>query len=65
MTTTAFDVVIREIEETRDSLARALVDGTARDYAEYRSMCGEIRGLSLAHSYINDLVRRMEQHDDE
>ena len=36
MATTAFDVVIKEIEDTRDSLARALVDGTARDYAEYR-----------------------------
>lgn len=65
MATTVFDVVIRDIEEKRDTIARALVDGAARDYAEYRSMCGEIRGLSLAHSYVTDLVRRMEQDDDE
>lgn len=65
MAATVFDVLIRDIEEKREGLARALVDGAARDYAEYRSMCGEIRGLSLAHSYITDLVRRMEQDEDE
>ena len=65
MATTAFTVVLNEIEEHRESIARALIDGTARDYAEYKSMCGEIRGLSVAHAFINDLVRRMEQAEDE
>jgi len=65
MATTAFSVVIKEIEEHREAIARAVVDGTARDYAEYKSMCGEIRGLSQAHMFINDLVRRMEQSEDE
>jgi hypothetical protein len=65
MATTVFDVLTRDIEEKRETIARALVDGAARDYAEYKSMCGEIRGLSVAHAYINDLVRRMEQDDDE
>jgi len=65
MATTAFDVIQRDIEEHRESIARALVDGAARDYAEYKSMCGEIRGLSLAHTFITDLVRRMEKAEDE
>lgn len=65
MATTAFSVVLKDIEEHRESIARALVDGTARDYADYKSMCGEIRGLSVAHAFINDLVRKMEQDDDE
>jgi len=65
MATTVFDVLTRDIEEKRDTIARALVDGAARDYAEYKSMCGEIRGLSVAHAYVTDLVRRMEQDDDE
>jgi hypothetical protein len=65
MATTVFDVLTRDIEEKRETIARALIDGAARDYAEYKSMCGEIRGLSVAHAYINDLVRRMEQDDDE
>ena len=62
--TTAFDVVLKEIEDKRDSTARALIDGAARDFAEYKSMTGEIRGLSLAHSFITDLVRRMETEDE-
>jgi len=42
MTTTAFDVVLKEIKERRDALVEVLVDGTARDYAEYKNLCGEI-----------------------
>lgn len=62
--TTAFDVVLKEIEDRRESIGRAVIDGAAKDYAEYRSMCGEIRGLSHAHNYITDLVRRMETEDE-
>lgn len=65
MATTAFSVVIKEIEEKRDYIAQALISGAAKDFPEYKSMTGEIRGLSLAHSYITDLVRKMEQNDDE
>jgi hypothetical protein len=62
--TTAFDVVIKEIEERRHDIAEALVSGAAKDYSEYKSMSGEIRGLSLAHSFITDLVRKMENDDE-
>jgi hypothetical protein len=64
MAATAFDVLLKEIEDKRESIGRAVIDGAAKDFAEYKSMTGEIRGLSLAHSYITDLVRRME-HEDE
>ena len=64
MATTAFDVVVKEIEERRESIAQALISGSAKDYAEYRDLCGEIRGLSRAHAFITDLVNRMEQDDD-
>jgi hypothetical protein len=57
--------VLKEIEEKRESIALALIDGSAKDFVEYKSMTGEIRGLSLAHGYINDLVRKMEREDDE
>ena len=61
---TAFSVVLKDIEEQRDSIARALSDGSAKDFAEYKYMTGEIRGLSLAHSFITDLVRKMERDDE-
>lgn len=62
--TTAFDVALESIEERREAVARALVDGGAKDFAEYSFMCGEVRGLSRAHSMIQDLVRKMENDDD-
>ena len=64
MATTAFIVVLKEIEERREDIAQALVSGAAKDYPEYRGLCGEIRGLSLAHGFITDLVRKMETDDE-
>lgn len=64
MATTAFSVVLKEIEERRDGIAQALISGSAKDFAEYKSMCGEIRGLSTVHVFITDLVRQMEFSDD-
>lgn len=60
MAATVFDVVLKDIEERRDAIAQALISGAAKDFPEYKSMCGEVRGLSLAHSFITDLVRKME-----
>ena len=60
MAATVFDVVLKDIEERRDVIAQALISGAAKDFPEYKSMCGEVRGLSLAHSFITDLVRKME-----
>lgn len=65
MATTAFDVVLKELSERRDALTQALAAGSAKDFADYKQMCGEIRGLSLAHSLVTDLVRKMEYSDNE
>ncbi len=65
MATTAFTVVIKELEERRESIAAALVSGSAKDFAEYKFMTGEVQGLSRAHAFITDLVRKMERDDDE
>lgn len=64
MAATALSVVLQDIDQKIESLTRALADGVAKDHAEYKSMTGEIRGLSLAHSFVTDLVRKLE-HDDE
>ena len=65
MAATVFSVILKELEEKQQSLADALASGAAKDFAEYKFMCGEIRGLSFAHAYVTDLVRKMEQDDDE
>jgi len=60
---TIFDRILREIEDRRDVLAQTVVSGAAKDFDEYRAMCGEIRGLSFAHNQIIDLQRKLEQED--
>jgi hypothetical protein len=62
--TTAFNVVIKELEERRETIAQALLSGAAKDFAEYRDLCGEIRGLSRAHAFVTDLARKMENYDE-
>lgn len=64
MATTAFDVVLKEINDTREPLMQALASGAVRDFAEYRYLTGQIRGLVLAEGFITDLVRRMETEDE-
>ena len=60
-----FNLILKDIEERRLYIAKAMYEGAAKDYAEYRGMCGEIRGLSLAYETVNDLLRKLESDDDE
>ena len=57
MATTAFSVVLNELEERRETIAQALISGAAKDFAEYKYMTGEIQGLSRAHDFITKTRR--------
>ena len=46
-------------------LQEALADGMAADYAEYKKMCGEVKGLLTARLYITDLQERLTNNDDD
>jgi hypothetical protein len=61
----ALAIVRDKINEKQAQLAHAVSEGTAKDYTEYRAMCGEIRGLSIAEGFILDLADQMERHEDE
>lgn len=61
---TGLELLLKQCREKRESLTGALEDGSAKDYAEYRAICGEIRGLSYAESLIKDLANRLENSDD-
>lgn len=64
MARTVLDHVMREIADRKATLINAVSSGAAKDFAEYQHMCGEIRGLALAHAQVEDLVRRLEHGDD-
>lgn len=58
-------IVKERINEKQAQLAHAVSEGTMKDFAEYRAICGEIRGLSIAEGFILDLADQMEHTDDE
>tara|TARA_R110000824_G_scaffold197578_1_gene381169 strand:+ start:5791 stop:5988 length:198 start_codon:yes stop_codon:yes gene_type:complete len=64
MAKTVFDVLAERIEEQKTSALQFLADGGAKDYAEYRNVCGLLRGLQISLSNIEDLSRNFLEDDD-
>ena len=65
MATTVFDVLNEKITELKASSEDFLKSGGAKDFAEYREVCGVIRGLNAALREISDLSRNyMDDNDD-
>lgn len=63
--TTVVDIHLAELKKRREELSEHLGTGAVKDYAEYRETCGVIRGLTLAESYLTDLLKRQEHLEDE
>jgi hypothetical protein len=65
MAKTVYDVLVDKITAHIAAVADSLASGAAKDYAEYRDLCGLIRGLETAKREILDLAQQyMEQDDD-
>ena len=54
----------REIDKLRGDQATFLNGGGAKDFAEYRHVCGIIRGLTHAESLVKDLAVKLEYSDE-
>ena len=65
MAKTVYDVLIEKHEEDVASSTQFLVGGGAKDFAAYREVVGRIRGLRLAIQTTKDLLRSMEDNEDE
>jgi len=52
-----------ELDKLKQDQVIFLANGGAKDFAEYRHICGIIRGLTHADEYIKDLIQRID-HDD-
>ena len=64
MAKTVFDVLIEKITTSRETHEQALLTGSAKDFAQYREICGVIRGLNAALIEVHDLSRNyMEDND--
>jgi hypothetical protein len=54
-----------KIDDKVSQLQMAIADGKADDYAEYKKMCGEVKGLLTARLFIIDLQERVINNDDD
>jgi len=54
-----------KIDDKVSQLQMSIADGKADDYAEYKKMCGEVKGLLTARLFITDLQERVTNDDDE
>jgi len=58
MASSAFDVMNNELDSVISNYRESLTKGDAKDYAEYRGMCGVIRGLIYAQEIINNMQHK-------
>jgi hypothetical protein len=59
-----FPYLLKEISKLREDQSVFLTGGGAKDFAEYRHVCGVIRGLTHADQLVRDLVQKMEFEDE-
>jgi len=65
MAKTVFDVLDEKLTELSGSSEEFLTSGGPKDFAEYKEVCGVIRGLNMARREVFDLSRNnMEDEDD-
>ena len=55
----------KKIDDKVSQLQMSIADGKAEDYAEYKKMCGEVKGLLTARLFIIDLQERVLHDDDD
>ena len=65
MDTKIFELLNKKIEDQIKNHSEALVSGQSKDYAQYRELCGVIRGLQTAQREIGDLVRKLKDDNDD
>lgn len=65
MAKTVYDVLLEKLTAHLDAVTDSLASGAAKDYAEYRELCGLIRGLETAMREITDLAHHQLENDDD
>lgn len=56
--------VKHELAKQKEQFEASLSAGRAEDFAEYKYICGVIRGLNLSDEILSDLASRLEHDDD-
>jgi hypothetical protein len=61
----AMSLLLKHMEDDKKSLISALSDGVAKDYAEYKHLCGQIMGLSKAQLRVSEMNARLQNDEDD
>jgi len=61
----AMSLLLKHMEDDKKSLISALSDGVAKDYAEYKHLCGQIMGISKAQLRVNEMNTRLQNDEDD
>jgi hypothetical protein len=60
----ALELLVQQADEKVSQLKDHLAAGRVTSFDEYKSICGEIRGLLIARGYTLDLKKNLEDSDD-
>lgn len=52
-------LLYKQMEDEKQAIHAAIVQGTAHSYDEYKGMCGRIYGMSFAQGLINDMADKL------
>jgi len=58
-------IINERIDEGVKHIEESLAAKAAKNFEEYCEMCGVIKGLLTARSYLSDLTHQLEKLDDE
>ena len=60
----ALSILVQQADEKIEQLKDYLAEGKAVSFEEYKSLCGEIRGLLIARGNALDLKKNLEESDE-
>ena len=60
----AMSLLLKHMEDDKKSLISALSDGVAKDFAEYKHLCGQIMGISKAQLRVREMNNRLQNDED-
>lgn len=52
-------LLYKQMEDEKIAMSHSLLQGVARDFAQYRELCGKIYGISVAQSLINSMADKL------
>ena len=57
---TVIDLIIEETQKRVEQLQDDLGSGVAKDYAEYRYICGVVNGMLAVKRYVDEIKNNLE-----